>query len=718
MNRLYLFAVLIHCAYSQVTNPNKLCTDVVSKDACNNIERNETYECAVNIVSMTDCFLNIHQGLHQFAVVQPEQALLAANLVSDNVVVIGEIADHPPIQTVVIVRKFYNNTFENLRGKRLCHPGFKHDELITRYVLQEFESRIIKLNNTYCQINDNATILEKQISVLSSFFGNSCRPGVWTDDDDVLDKSLKTKYSNLCELCGQEKCDVTYQTPLKDALTCLTQNGGDVAVSSLADALVFFNDTNNNENFLYLCPDGSTRNSSLNSCTWTNQLKRLIITEKTVANDPKAYLEYHLLGHFSAFAIQNLGSNLALTESLEILLGLSKSDVITFIDPVPLKTYVSARREVPTLANNTYCQRTVSWCTENDNEQNKCLWLQQAALNTGLQPVIQCVQSKDTDPVSCLIDIQNGKADLTFADVTYGYIALKKGLTSVAYPETYNMHLASVVVVVRNDSTEINSLKDLKDKKACFPQYGGREWLAFIDTLKSKNVMEKSCDYGKLFGDFVSDSCVPGAHDNDFNAGLIQKDKLCKQCITTSSIGTAQTCNTDQFNKYYGTDGALKCLENRAGDFAVITLKDIKEYKDKSSSFKVLCQNGSLAQYNGFAVDSDAALTIITSGEVVAKNNTNLREDIIQLLKGIEIEFAQNLKKTFKVFEKFNDIPDLLFPDSTPGLTFDGLELGKHVENFKTLLRNSENCLVNPSSGINLVPSTLLMIIVMFLVRF
>lgn len=71
-----------------------------------------------------------------------------------------------------------------------------------------------------------------------------------------------------------------------------------------------------------------------------------------------------------------------------------------------------------------------------------------------------------------------------------------------------------------------------------------------------------------------------------------------------------------------------------------------------------------MAQYNGFAVDSDAALTIITSGEVVAKNNTNLREDIIQLLKGIEIEFAQNLKKTFKVFEKFNDIPDLLFPVS------------------------------------------------------
>lgn len=57
----------------------------------------------------------------------------------------------------------------------------------------------------------------------------------------------------------------------------------------------------------------------------------------------------------------------------------------------------------------------------------------------------------------------------------------------------------------------------------------------------------------------------------------------------------------------------------------------------------------------------------------------------------------------------------IILQDSTPGLTFDGLELGKHVENFKTLLRNSENC---PSSGINLVPSTLLMIIVMFLVRF
>ncbi|KAJ8939586.1 hypothetical protein NQ318_010593, partial [Aromia moschata] len=40
---------------------------------------------------MVDCFLNIDQGLPHFAIVKPEEALLAAPLVSDQVVVIGEV---------------------------------------------------------------------------------------------------------------------------------------------------------------------------------------------------------------------------------------------------------------------------------------------------------------------------------------------------------------------------------------------------------------------------------------------------------------------------------------------------------------------------------------------------------------------------------------------------------------------------------------------------
>ncbi|KAJ8948396.1 hypothetical protein NQ314_008436 [Rhamnusium bicolor] len=83
------------------------------------------------------------------------------------------------------------------------------------------------------------------------------------------------------------------------------------------------------------------------------------------------------------------------------------------------------RRNIPSISNSIQCSVSIKWCTLNEYEQQKCKWLQQAALNSGLQPVIECSQSNDTDTLSCLNDIRNGKADIAFTDVNYGYIALK-----------------------------------------------------------------------------------------------------------------------------------------------------------------------------------------------------------------------------------------------------------------------------------------------------
>ncbi|KAJ8948397.1 hypothetical protein NQ314_008437 [Rhamnusium bicolor] len=94
------------------------------------------------------------------------------------------ITQHPPYQTAVIVRKPYDGGFENLRGKRFCHPGFKHAELVTKLVLEEFESKIINLDSNYCNTGDNSsTIVEKRLRTVANFFGPSCRPGVWTESD-------------------------------------------------------------------------------------------------------------------------------------------------------------------------------------------------------------------------------------------------------------------------------------------------------------------------------------------------------------------------------------------------------------------------------------------------------------------------------------------------------------------------------------------------------
>lgn len=56
-------------------------------------------------------------------------------------------------------------------------------------------------------------------------------------------------------------------------------------------------------------------------------------------------------------------------------------------------------------------------------ELTKCEWLQQAAVNVGLQPVISCSKSTDNDTVSNLDNIKNGVADIAFVEADYGYRA-------------------------------------------------------------------------------------------------------------------------------------------------------------------------------------------------------------------------------------------------------------------------------------------------------
>ncbi|XP_074025706.1 transferrin isoform X2 [Leptinotarsa decemlineata] len=686
----------------------KICTDNFNRDACNNIERDQNYSCGL-VISKTDCFLNIDKGLPQFTIVYPEQALLAAPLVSEQVVVIGEVeTEQPAYQTVVIVRKQNGVRLEDFRGKRFCHPGYEHDDLVTRYVLEEFQNKLLNSNINYCNTTDNVTLTEKRTRALASFLGPSCIPGSWTDDDK-LDAKLKSDYSRLCELCGPQKCDLVYETPFADSIRCLTQNEGDIALSTLREGQLFFNNSNNNQVFQYFCPNGTVSESS-RPCTWTNQLNRLVIAGKdaiqTGPKAPKVYLE--------EFMKTSLGA-----ESLRSILPLTKSDKITYIEPTPLKTFVEARRKIPSLLDNIQCNLTVKWCTLNEQEQKKCLWTQQASLNSGLQPAIECVQSNDNDSISCLNDIASGVADLAFTDVTYGYLAIKKGLTVVAYPDTDLRQLSSVVIVVRKDTGDIKSLRDLKGKRACLPEYGGKEWLAFIDTLRTNKIVPDSCDYKQVIGDFVGSSCFPGAnlHEYALEDGSVQK--FCEQCLPADNyVDTAKYCNSDYKNKYFTSEGSLRCLKDQNGDYAVVTINDISPETD-TSDFRVLCKNGSLSERTGLDVDEKAPLTIITAGGIVVKNDTMKNADIVLLLRGIDEDFGLSLRKIFKVFESFDGKRDLLFPDSTTGLSFTGSQ-GVYVENFKKLIQNSEKCSKDPNSSAsyNVIPSTIILILGCFILRF
>lgn len=100
-----------------------------------------------------------------------------------------------------------------------------------------------------------------------------------------------------------------------------------------------------------------------------------------------------------------------------------------------------------------------------------------------------------------------------------------------------------------------------------------------------------------------------------------------------------ERCEANSLNKYYGDKGALDCLKFGAGDIAIIEAKNLNGYfifknikSDKSvlynynveylvdynvntSDFRVLCKNGSLADYTGFDVDKTCALSTTIDSE-------------------------------------------------------------------------------------------------------
>ena len=50
----------------------------------------------------------------------------------------------------------------------------------------------------------------------------------------------------------------------------------------------------------------------------------------------------------------------------------------------------------------------------------------------------------------------------------------RKGLTTVAYPETDSRKVSRILIVLKNETSWYKSFKDLKGKRACIPEYGGK----------------------------------------------------------------------------------------------------------------------------------------------------------------------------------------------------------------------------------------------------
>ncbi|KAF5299227.1 hypothetical protein FQA39_LY02400 [Lamprigera yunnana] len=674
----------------------KLCAKPKDIQNCGQIGRDDHINCTFQMHNI-DCILDIEYEKSDFGTITPNEALIAAKYVKE-IVVLGEFRleplqnDDSEFSIVVVTKKNHTGGLKNLRGKKYCHPGFKFDWI--DMLLKEFENVVLRENDAE-GCSKSGTSIEKEISAISDFFGPSCRPGPWLGVDEY-DSEFYTKYSKLCEICSSsQKCNVA-ESSFIDTLQCLT-SGGDVALTTLHSVYQYFNKSENAnkvQEFGYLCRNGAV-NSLDTPCTWGKQPWNIIVANRKMESQVKkslqSWLPKYVVGESSASS--TVDENIFVTPFKSVFFPQEEEYRIKFYDtPESLLKYMEGYRTIPSVDEK--CNDDIKWCTVSDAEQKKCEWLSQASANIGVQPSIKCVQSHNT--FACLEDMKNKNVDVVASDAHFGYISRRKNLVPLAYLDTAQRNRIKPIVVIKHSDNSITKFEDLKGKKACFPEYGGIEWLSFINITRDRGILSKaSCDYGKLISDFVGDSCMPGAHDKEHETSEIDQDKLCRLCQAHPYISkTESNCNSNVENRFYGSAGALQCLGD--GDFAVVTQAEYAEVN--SNEYRVLCKNGSLASYSGFNVDDNCILTEIVEGEVLSKKDNPKNGNIRVVLLNLETRFGLHQHKPFEVFNVFNHTLNLLFKDSTQGLTALDSEK-KHIKNFADLLSHHEKCVTSTDNS-------------------
>lgn len=157
------------------------------------------------------------------------------------------------------------------------------------------------------------------------------------------------------------------------------------------------------------------------------------------------------------------------------------------------------------------------------------------------------------------------------------------GLSSVMYSETEVNKYSVTLAVLRepgDDNYPIKSFHDLKGKRACFSEYGGLSWLSFISAARLNNIIPtKSCDYPLLMSKLLSGACTPGIADSNYSRTAIPSEiasKLCSACKHQNNT----SCEVDETNRYYGDKGAMRCLNEEAGDIAFVEMANILNGKN------------------------------------------------------------------------------------------------------------------------------------------
>uniref|UniRef100_A0A673BGJ2 Serotransferrin n=1 Tax=Sphaeramia orbicularis TaxID=375764 RepID=A0A673BGJ2_9TELE len=276
---------------------------------------------------------------------------------------------------------------------------------------------------------------------------------------------------------------------------------------------------------------------------------------------------------------------------------------------------------------------TVKWCVISDAELRKCLDL------SAHSPIFTCV--KRDSALQCIIAIKAGEADAITLSGTDIYTAGMKNyelepiIAEDYSPSSDTCHYA--VAVVKKTSTF--KIRDLRGKKSCHTGLGDVEgWNIPIGTLVSMDILEwagvENEPLVEAVGKFFLSSCVPGATGN-----------LCHLC--------KGDCSKSDRDLYYGDAGALRCLEEDAGEVAFVKHGTVPD--SIKANYELLCKDNTRAPIDNY---KSCHLGRVPAHAVVSRKDPELSELIWTSLNAVQ---------GFNIFSSAPYAPanNLLFTDST-----------------------------------------------------
>ncbi|XP_032680606.1 transferrin-like [Odontomachus brunneus] len=704
MRNIVLIILLAAFVNAQQTN-YKFCAPVetVQESACIALKKGDSEVSCLRVADSAECSIRLAQGEADFGIFNAEELLLTYPFY-DNIMPIHQLRHRDRLgeifefETVAVVHadltqgiKPPGTGFDSLKNGGLCHPGFSKSQWWNDYILKYFEKTV---SSRQCQ--DNVMVVENELRNIKNFFGKACRPGEWALERSV-DQELKKKYPELCALCDN-KVNCTYNSEEnhghRGALECLTKNPNAVAYVALSYARKYLK---NNNTFQFLCPTGDRLPfDTPNPCAWIQQPWSVVAARTEIADT----LKLKLYDWLKRDAKENW--KMTLREIIE-----EDSSVVDIQGKLSIAGYLSKGREIDLTNIQTCEKRTIRWCTIGDMETNKCKWVARATMALGIEPHISCVQTNSV--FQCLRNITKQHADIITIDSNYGYMARKVyGLSTVLYCDTEIDKSSTVIAVVRqqsNNNYPIKSFHDLKDRTACFPEYAGISWLSFVNTARKMGIISsKSCDYPLLVSKLFSGACTPGIKDHDHSHTIAATDvsnKLCSACMRSNNMNVTiignntYSCAANYSNRYYHDKGAIRCLDEGAGDVAFVEAGNIISRRIDPMNYRVLCKNGNLAVTPGFVINDTCALSITIDSEIVGRKDdsqTFTRDILLAFLKMEEwLGYRANSRRPIHVYGIFNGTYDLLFKDSTSGLVSTS-STQKTVEAYKELFSHVYQC--------------------------